>query len=69
MSQTDLILDHLQAGKPITPLQALRLWGCFRLAARIADLRERGYEIASERVETQHGKRVAMYRLMRKGWR
>ena len=40
MSQNKLILDHLKSGKTLNPLQALRLYKCFRLAARISDLRE-----------------------------
>ena len=60
-SQKDLIRRHL-AQKPISPLEALEEYGCFRLAARIADLREDGHNI--ETVQTkQNGKRYASYRL------
>ncbi len=40
-SQAAAILSHLQAGNSITPRDALQLFGCMRLAARIAELRER----------------------------
>lgn len=33
------ILEHLKSGESITPLDALRMFGCFRLGARIWDLR------------------------------
>lgn len=32
----------------ITPLDALREFSCMRLAARILDLKKRGYEIGSQ---------------------
>ena len=37
-SQCSAILEHLKKGLSITPLEALSLCGCFRLAARIHDL-------------------------------
>ena len=49
-SQCNKILTYLQLGKSITPIEALELFGCFRLSARIADLRERGYTIKTETV-------------------
>jgi len=61
MSQTTAILSHLKKA-PITPLQALDKYGCLRLAARIADLRERGHQI--ETIMVDHGeKRFAKYKL------
>lgn len=60
-SQKNLIHQHLKM-EPISPLEALEEYGCFRLAARIADLREDGHNI--ETVQTkQNGKRYATYRL------
>ena len=42
MSQTQnlQILGYLKKGKPITPLEALEKFGCWRLSARIYDLRK-----------------------------
>lgn len=48
MTQTTLILDHLKANHTITPLDALRLYGCMRLGARIWDLKRLGFKIRSE---------------------
>ena len=45
-------------------IEALRLFGCMRLASRIHDLRDRGNNIIVERTTTKSGKRVAQYRLV-----
>jgi hypothetical protein len=37
------------------------MFGCFRLGARIWDLKRRGEDIVSERYTTTSGKRVAKY--------
>ena len=42
MTQNEMILDHLKTYGKITPLSALEHYGCMRLSARIADLREQG---------------------------
>jgi len=62
MSQLTKILKHLRK-KPITAIEALNSYGCFRLAARISDLREKGYTIEKTMVE-RSGKRFAKYRLV-----
>lgn len=43
-----LILEHLKEGKSITPLDALKMFGCLRLSGRIFDLRKAGYNINTE---------------------
>ena len=61
MSQTAKIKKHLLAGKKITPLQALRKFGCFRLAARIADIRK---DIRiNTTIKSHKGKQYAEYSL------
>ena len=64
MSQTINILTHMQKGLYITPLQALRLYGCLRLSARIGQLREAGYPVKSERhqIKGPKGKRASVAR-------
>jgi len=62
MTQTDQIRAHLMSRKTITPIQALRKYGCMRLAARVSDLRAEGLEIRSTMIE-QNGKRFARYQL------
>lgn len=54
-SQAKKILKHLETVGPITPLQALELFGCFRLAARIYDLKEKGYDVKDRPVTNPHG--------------
>ena len=57
-SQTDLILEWMLAGHTITPLEALEKFKCFRLGARIADIKARGYLVYSEFVTTPSEKKV-----------
>lgn len=57
MTQTQEILKYLQDHGSITPLEALREIGCFRLAARIYDLEQKGYNIPRETI-TVHGKKT-----------
>jgi len=47
MSQRDRIRADLKAGKTITPIDALEKYGCYRLAARIAELRKDGMDITT----------------------
>jgi hypothetical protein len=60
-SQNALIKGWLLNGYSITQLEALNQFGCFRLAARIADLRDQGFKIDTKIVTLENGKRVAMY--------
>lgn len=50
-SQRAAILSALRLGRSITPLDALRDFHCFRLGARIYDLKREGYKIKSRRVQ------------------
>ena len=64
-SQRARILRDLRKGRTITPLQALRRYGCFRLGARIYDLKRDGHRI--ETLWEENGKaRYARYRLLRR---
>jgi len=64
MTQNEKILKHLQDGNSITPLEALKLFGCFRLSARILDLRGQGHQIITDTV-THNGKKFASYYLIK----
>lgn len=59
-TQNAKILNHLKSGKTITSLEALNLFGCFRLASRISDLKKLGYTIGKITVY-DNGKRYARY--------
>ena len=63
MTQNQQIKSYLEKGKTITPIQALNKFGCFRLAARISDLRNDGLNIATK-IVTKDGKTFASYRLI-----
>lgn len=54
LSQKQLIKAHLVMEGSITPKEAFEKYGCFRLAARIADLRRDGMVILTERNEVKH---------------
>ena len=60
-SQCNMIAAYLEKGFSITSLEALNLFGCLRLASRICDLRERGYNIGKKKITLPNGKRVCEY--------
>lgn len=60
-TQTDLILDYLLAGNTLTSLEALHRFQCFRLASRISELKQSGYDVQSETVKIPSGKHVSKY--------
>ena len=62
-TQCAQIKKWLEDGKSITSLEALEMFGCFRLASRIFDLRERGLDITTTKIKTESGKYVTEYRL------
>jgi hypothetical protein len=63
-SQNKEIKNWLETGNSITPIEALNLFGCFRLGARIHDLKNKfGLNIKTEIVE-QDKKRFAKYSLI-----
>ena len=51
MSQCSAILSHMKKYGSIESLTALNLYGSFRLAARINELRMKGHDIDTERVK------------------
>ena len=60
-TQAGRILAYLREGHRITALEALELFQCFRLAARVHELRREGWNIIERAVETASGKRIAQY--------
>jgi hypothetical protein len=60
-SQKLQILQALKRG-PLTPHAALSLFGCFRLAARVAELRQEGHQIHTKRAGKSQ---YAVYKLVR----
>lgn len=48
-TQCDRILNYISKHKKgITQAQAVEKFGCYRLSARISDLREMGYDIVTK---------------------
>lgn len=70
MNDREKILRHLQEVGPITPLEALEQYGCYRLGARIYELRHDGHVINTELVEGKdrfgQPMRYARYSLIKK---
>ena len=63
MTQNQNIANYLKNGKAITPIQALNKFNCFRLAARISDLRNDGMKIITK-IITKEGKSYASYSII-----
>lgn len=62
-SQKEEILRWLLQIGTITPKEAIALCGCYRLSARIADLRAEGWIITTEKPRIK-GAKYAVYRLV-----
>lgn len=54
MTQGQKIMDYMQQYGGITQLDALREFGCMRLASRISDLRRDGIRIKTEMVKAKN---------------
>lgn len=48
ISQENKVINYMREYGSITQLDALREFGCMRLASRISSLRKKGYSIISE---------------------
>ena len=67
MTQCERIINYIEDNGSITQLDALREFGCMRLASRISDLKKSGFCITTE-IETarnRYGEKVryARYRM------
>lgn len=60
MTQNDWVFKRLHLKKPLTAIEALNGCWCFRLAARINDLRRQGHKIKRYWIE-KGGKKFAGY--------
>ena len=70
ITQCDRILRHLRDYGSITSLETITEYGILRLASRINDLKQRGYNITSETVmgKNRYEEKVhySVYRLIEK---
>ena len=60
-SQESKILSYMLEGHRITGMEALELCGCWRLPARIADIKKHGFNVQSRTIVTESGKKVKQY--------
>lgn len=63
MSQKTQIKAHLEKGLPISPMMALKHYRCYRLAARVKELRDDGMDIRTLLISSGKGERYAVYRM------
>ncbi len=49
-SQKQQILHYMEKNGVISPIEALKYFGCMRLAARISDIRKDGHTVKTVRV-------------------
>ena len=63
-TQNSRILQHLLDGHSITPIEALDKFGCFRLGARIFELRKQGFIFDTKHVDNGKGNKFAKYILV-----
>ena len=64
ITQCEMIEDYLDTYGDISPLEAMRDLGIYRLASRISDMKKRGHKIKSEMVSvaTRNGGRTHIAR-------
>ena len=64
MTQNEMILTHLRDFGSITPVEAMKEYGCMRLGARIYNLKREGHDIRTEREthKNRYGKSVTYAR-------
>ena len=55
LTQDIAVLNWLKENVSIDPIQALSELGCYRLSARIHQLRKKGYQISTKRI-TKRGR-------------
>jgi hypothetical protein len=63
VSQRQTVLDHLLAGKTLTPLKARAVYRIERLAARIFELKKAGHNIVTSVKIDESGREYAEYRI------
>lgn len=64
MSQCERILDYIAENGSITQLDALREFGCMRLASRISDLKRQGIPVkrTMETAKNRYGEPISYAR-------
>lgn len=63
-TQCEKIEEHLRKRGTITAVEALITYRCFRLAARIKDLRDKGLNIVTDIKRDEGGAAYGSYRIV-----
>ena len=63
MNQCEIILRHFQSGGTLTVVEALQRFRIYALSQRVTDLRNEGYPVVTEMIQTPSGKRIARYKM------
>lgn len=66
MTQSEVIHEHLLAGKTISQVEAMAVYGISRLSAAVNDLRNIGVGVDTIHKVDEQGKRYSAYRLRQK---
>lgn len=61
MTQTDRVLEFMRQHGSISQQEAINAFSCYRLAAKIFDLRKDGYTIKTEKVPFSNGYTSGFY--------
>lgn len=61
--QARKVLTHLKRKKSITPLEAIGVYGIYRLAARIYEIRAAGHQVITMMNKDEQFRPYARYRL------
>jgi len=59
--QKEKILNYLMEGNKLTQIDAFELFGCFRLASRIHDLRLDGHNIKTKTTKSRNATYASYY--------
>lgn len=64
LSQCERILDYIAENGSITQLDALREFGCMRLASRMCDIKKMGYNVTkrTEKNKNRYGDTITYAR-------
>lgn len=65
-TQKEKVRQYLESGRSITPIEALEMFGSFRLGAIIFTLREEGMPIRTDFVTNRYKTKFAKYTLEQK---
>ena len=60
-TQKEKILNYLMEGNKLTQIDAFEMFGCFRLASRIHDLRLDGHNIKTKATKSRNSTYASYY--------